>query len=1501
MKYAALQGKLVVLSQTERVNESFYDLFNQNFSKIESDDSIRYYANIAVGSISKPCLVDLNFQCIVHMRLSELEHVPAAFLNRFEKYRLSQLDLLQCRSRNLNDDISVIFQAAFQKARELEDVMGVKSFYGAVSEQTIGSIFLDLLSFNDTVSSAVETSGEMVGQPPPENFCTMEQLRSYIKQHGLPVNTTGKGRTKAIILKDVARLAVSNEGVLQDIQNASKGTWTDSAMEAFGDHFSSTDPRFSGLMKQIGFCIRPSVLLDARCISDTVLQQVPLTQDMTLTQGMTLAQDTGISDGNDCRSRESDIAACYIYNTLLQYAVSRLLQLATPEAVYCNRAKLPASVVRLYFQQEHFSLKRLLTQICGDDGSHIIYTRTTGAIHRLPSFSSDTSRAFPGSEDVLRESVFDDPSRVVVHRLSQFNNETSFLAALEGWASHPTRTIFLMLVDMNIATLNAINFVRLKIEQLGTLKTKSAVLLLHFPQSNSRVQTYPTLFLSGWEHHFLDGLGSNGGGNFSLDITEWCEIACGAKTSWDAFPVLLKRLPHVLGTVASRLPRVGSNFDCVKALLLDRKNGVIGEILCAKFAAVWNSEVICEEIDRASHALCSGVSSLSLQQSMGNVLDSVFVNFLAWLVTKIVMGMVEDSEYVPKVEALAFGIIERFPTRPVDELKCLNHSYAGLIMPSTPNLFPFHNVICSTVEDLLDDALSDIEVEISPTSSHRMKTWNENAAMEHMSTAVNMQRDNVTYALMSWVDDQVRLDDELWDRYIDQLTTFRTGLDSKWQRLLVRNWIRDRENGLSRSLFRLHVSFRKHHIALGRWTSSLEPLSEIVDTVGGLPDALLPKEITPAGRPLLLGLELLSCLLKKGIADEHFLRLRNWDSAFRVFQQHLPSLLLSDGSPTDNAFVITQVDMFAVCSSAVQSVTGVDAILAICAASLQCIDPTDHLSRGMRLLSKSTAAQEKLIRWFISPWRRLFRVENVNDASTCTVFLSFVEDTTYHEGLRIALLKKMLTSMPSLNGLGFSDRFIASFDEHCRGKALRSTSNVDKFQPAWLTLNGRDSTLTNGTLADVCFSVVLRKTLEDCHGQPCAQLALVYEGLRKNNEKGGGLFRKIHLTSVAIAFLAMLAHELSSDLTGSLGSRSAVNALHILMQEEPQIPWAHFLFGMVIVNSSTAKLYQVLKMSSLSSFSWCAPWVQALPSASGDGFDGQENAVQNAQKLFEEAQKDEQWKSQHCKLCPHCSAVVQLIEGCTAMTCGRDQHGGNQQHGCGKAFSWTSAPLYVIKDISARVVVEREVEKLEMMTTSKKLWDDLRDFSRSIPVLQVSVEQLESPIVKVASLMEFLVRESACSDAITQEMNRTVMRFLELRHELRRMHILPDLIEFYQWVHSNLGHLLTRKRALECSVGEIINMRTLSRRFDPAHSRHVVLLWDRVMTGYNDFIESQGGHLRAGACGRENTTPNISNETKLMHLLTTDKDSEAGEKQLGMECKTVSFSPAPVLCVDTTA
>lgn len=147
VKFAAMQGSFAVLSQTEPVNESFYDLFNQRFREINGrDGKLTLYANIAVGGISRRSLVDPNFECVVHIRHSNMHQIPAPFLNRFEKYRLKLTDVLFASWSRYGKLSSVVANALDQLRAIVTTFSGGNNLLGwADNHQTLESIFIDML------------------------------------------------------------------------------------------------------------------------------------------------------------------------------------------------------------------------------------------------------------------------------------------------------------------------------------------------------------------------------------------------------------------------------------------------------------------------------------------------------------------------------------------------------------------------------------------------------------------------------------------------------------------------------------------------------------------------------------------------------------------------------------------------------------------------------------------------------------------------------------------------------------------------------------------------------------------------------------------------------------------------------------------------------------------------------------------------------------------------------------------------------------------------------------------------------------------------------------------------------------------------------------------------------------------------------------------------------------------------------------------------------------
>ena len=146
VKYAALKGTRVILSQTDTINESFYDLFNQHFRRVTCRDGTEgLFCNIAIDGVSRRSKVSPSFHSIVHIRKSDLPSLPAPFLNRFEKYRLSVSDVLEFKVKKSLLLERIVFRS-MEKIEYFCSIMESKNLCGFCTKDTIRSFLLSVIS-----------------------------------------------------------------------------------------------------------------------------------------------------------------------------------------------------------------------------------------------------------------------------------------------------------------------------------------------------------------------------------------------------------------------------------------------------------------------------------------------------------------------------------------------------------------------------------------------------------------------------------------------------------------------------------------------------------------------------------------------------------------------------------------------------------------------------------------------------------------------------------------------------------------------------------------------------------------------------------------------------------------------------------------------------------------------------------------------------------------------------------------------------------------------------------------------------------------------------------------------------------------------------------------------------------------------------------------------------------------------------------------------------------
>ncbi|CAF4348624.1 unnamed protein product, partial [Rotaria magnacalcarata] len=59
-------GKTILMVNTERIHGSLYDVFNQNFSIMATDDTRKIFSKVAIGPKTIDVVVHEDFQCIIH-------------------------------------------------------------------------------------------------------------------------------------------------------------------------------------------------------------------------------------------------------------------------------------------------------------------------------------------------------------------------------------------------------------------------------------------------------------------------------------------------------------------------------------------------------------------------------------------------------------------------------------------------------------------------------------------------------------------------------------------------------------------------------------------------------------------------------------------------------------------------------------------------------------------------------------------------------------------------------------------------------------------------------------------------------------------------------------------------------------------------------------------------------------------------------------------------------------------------------------------------------------------------------------------------------------------------------------------------------------------------------------------------------------------------------------------------------------------------------------------
>ena len=330
-------------------------------------------------------------------------------------------------------------------------------------------------------------------------------------------------------------------------------------------------------------------------------------------------------------------------------------------------------------------------------------------------------------EGNLSSQVFNNVPELVVCKLEGAHSQQSVKEMLKEF-TESNKQVMLLLANMQEVSKSAINHLRVMIEEeeataAESCRPKLFLLLLHFPPAMFFTACYPSLFLEGWDHYYLDTI-AHSHSHGIIDSVEWLHMSCFPTEQnliliEDSFFLMLKDLlpqsvPHVVsrlsfGSESSRKFNQPMKPLARCEILLRLFANDIGDVLCHHFRSYWKAEIMTEYLHRAVKFTQTGQATLNITDSIHSIMKSHFLDFVVYMVDymndnyNLDIFFSTDSE----VKQLFLDLTRCLPIpQKLSKLKILSSiqresKYRKTVIGRYQ--FPFFHVVCPQIVNIIKE------------------------------------------------------------------------------------------------------------------------------------------------------------------------------------------------------------------------------------------------------------------------------------------------------------------------------------------------------------------------------------------------------------------------------------------------------------------------------------------------------------------------------------------------------------------------------------------------------------------------------------------------------------------------------------------------------------------------------------------------------------------------------------------------------------------------------
>ena len=431
------------------------------------------------------------------------------------------------------------------------------------------------------------------------------------------------------------------------------------------------------------------------------------------------------------------------------YLTKQLLYLMTPESLVIHSRGIDTYYKSCYLNdQHHFSLPDIIHSQLDkfkDCKLHVArkflcYTRTSPAVLELiPMHFLPLSRT--EKEQKMLEDFFKLESNLLyTYIITKSTNQEKLNFFLGQFFNSDCNNVLLLSADMNKLSKDTINHTRLLIEEaehMQSLKASKIIfLVLHFPTNMFYSHCYPSIFLRGWRHIYMDMIGQTE--TTSTDVEEWlriCLLPSSKNPSDDHEPVSFVQDSILTSWIKEWLPMISNSIhlqctesfpgsrkvkECWSDLLFKVK---ADSVIKSRFNTYWQQNTMYELSLQAANYAITYQSTCTLSSTIEATIQSSFKNFVLFFLSVInqnmtmhtVLSQMDEEKERPGDVVQPFlrllSVLHLPKSLKEIRLKLTVLKHQDTLSSDRKSLvpqFPFFPIVFETIEALVNKALSSI-------------------------------------------------------------------------------------------------------------------------------------------------------------------------------------------------------------------------------------------------------------------------------------------------------------------------------------------------------------------------------------------------------------------------------------------------------------------------------------------------------------------------------------------------------------------------------------------------------------------------------------------------------------------------------------------------------------------------------------------------------------------------------------------------------------------------